>query len=192
MQSNFFSMVLRMKYINRWGLMRNTRQESLSEHTLDVAVLTHALCIIAKKRFGRAIDPNLGAVIALYHDAPEIITGDMPTPIKYRSPEMISAYKQVEHEAVDTLLARLPEDLREEYRDLFEPQAVDDYMMRLVKAADKLSALIKCVEEEQSGNSEFVSAKKSTLAQLEASGLPEVEVFMSEFFEGFTKTLDEQ
>lgn len=185
-------MVLRMKYINRWGLMRNTRQENLSEHTLDVAILTHALCVISKKRLQNNIDSNKGAMLALFHDASEIITGDMPTPIKYLNCDIITAYKQVEQIANDTLLAKLPLDLREEYEPLFVKTDEDERLWRLVKAADRISALIKCVEEEKSGNSEFVTAKASILNSIKELKLAEVDIFMAEFFDGFTKTLDEQ
>lgn len=190
--SNFFSMVLRMKYINRWGLMRNTRHESLSEHTLDVAILTHALCVISQKRLGNQLDANKAAMLALFHDASEIITGDLPTPIKYQNAELEAAYKKVEHHANDKLFSKLPADLRVEYFDFFHKNDQDSYLWLLVKAADKLSALIKCVEEERSGNTEFSKAKLATIQAIEELNLREVDIFMEEFFDGFTKTLDEQ
>lgn len=192
MQSSFFSMVLRMRYVNRWGLMRNTHTESLSEHTADVAILAHALALIAKKRFGRDLDPERAAVVALYHDASEIITGDLPTPVKYHDPQITAAYKQIEREADHRLLSLLPNDLKEEYASIFSGEGEDPYLLRLVKAADKLSALIKCEEEESSGNREFSSAKEATRKSLDAMELPEVAVFLEEFYESFAKTLDEQ
>lgn len=192
MQSGFYSMLLRMKYINRWGLMRNIQKESLSEHTLDVAVLAHALALLGNKRLSKNYDAGRAALLALYHDASEIITGDMPTPVKYHDERITNAYKQIEQEASRTLLAMLPPDLREEYEALFLPRPGDEELWRLVKGADKLSALIKCVEEEKSGNTEFVSARKATRKAMEEMNLPELDLFMEEFFESFSKTLDEQ
>ena len=189
---NFYSMVLRMKYVNRWGLMRNTRPENLSEHSLDVAVLAHALAVIANRRFGRAADPHRAAVLALFHDAPEIITGDLPTPVKYYNDGICAAYKQIERAAGGALLQMLPEDLRPDYEPLFVPQEEDAFLWKLVKAADKLSALIKCLEEEKAGNSEFAIAKQAQLEALHAMQLPEAETFLAEFMDGFSKTLDEQ
>jgi len=192
MQSSFFSMVLRMKYVNRWGLMRNTHTESLSEHTADVAILSHALAVISRRRFGREVNPERAAVLALYHDACEIITGDLPTPVKYHDERITAAYKRIEAEANRSLLAMLPADLREEYEPLLTLQGEDIYLLQLVKAADKLSALIKCEEEERSGNREFARAKQGLLDALEGMQLPEVGVFMAEFYDSFAKTLDEQ
>lgn len=192
MPSSFFSMVLRMKYLTRWGLMRNTSRESLSEHTLDVAILAHALAVIGKRRLGKELNPERAALIALYHDASEILTGDMPTPIKYHDEKITRAYKEIEKEANHSLFSMLPDDLQAEYADYFSPDPADEYLWKLVKAADKLSALIKCVEEEKSGNMEFCRAKQTTLASIEGMDLPELSIFMEEFFDSFTKTLDEQ
>lgn len=190
--SSFYSMILRMKYVGRWGLMRNTWQENLSEHSLEVAILAHALAVIASRRFGREADPHRAAVLALFHDAPEIITGDLPTPVKYYNDEICHAYKQIEQAAGRTLLELLPEDLRDAYEPLFVPQEEDAFLWRLVKAADKLSALIKCMEEEKAGNTEFSVARQAQLEALHAMALPEAELFLSEFLDGFSKTLDEQ
>lgn len=192
MASSFFSMILRMKYIDRWGLMRNANKESLSEHTLDVAVIAHALAAIGKVRLSKPLNPERTAMLALYHDASEIITGDMPTPVKYYDERITSAYKQVESAANRTLIDMLPADLRDEYLPLFEKQTEDEYAWKLVKAADKLSALIKCIEEEKSGNTEFIRAKQGIEEAVTQMKLPELEIFMAEFFESFTKTLDEQ
>ncbi|MEG0691982.1 MAG: 5'-deoxynucleotidase [Oscillospiraceae bacterium] len=192
MQSSFFSMILRMKYIDRWGLMRSTHNESLSEHTLDVAILAHALAVIATVRLGKNINAERVAMLAIYHDASEIITGDMPTPVKYHDEAIIKAYKQVEKAANENLFSMLPSDIAAEYQDYFKKNEDDKELWKLVKAADKLSALIKCVEEEKSGNTEFMKAKQSILEHIHSLDMKEVKVFMQEFFEPFTKTLDEQ
>ena len=184
-----------MKYIERWALMRNSRQETLSEHSLEVAMIAHALCTIGKLRYGKDLDANRAALIGIYHDSSEIITGDMPTPVKYYNPEIRAAYKEIEHMAENRLLERLPEDLREAYRDIFytPDDENEKYLRRLVKAADKISALIKCIEEERSGNTEFSSAKRATEKALTAiaAELPEVKDFLEEFLPAYGKTLDE-
>lgn len=190
MASHFYSMLFRMKNIFRWGLMRNTRRESLSEHSLEVACIAHALALIRNKRFGGNTDAGAAAAAALYHDATEIITGDMPTPIKYYSDGIRKAYKQIEREACDKLLQLLPDDLREEYRPLMECN--DPEVRELVKVADKLAAYIKCIEEINMGNREFDVALKSTQDILNACEIPEVKVFMEEFIPGFYMSLDEQ
>lgn len=190
MKTGFFAMLSRMKYINRWGLMRNSRPESLSEHTLDVAVIAHALAVIRNRRFAGKVDCGRVALLALYHDAPEIITGDLPTPVKYLNDEIRGAYKNVEHHAARRLAAMLPDDLQPDYSALLEPDETTEEMM-LVKAADKLSALIKCMEEECAGNGEFKTAKESTLRALRESPLPEVEVFLTQFVPAYRCTLDE-
>ena len=195
MSFHFFAAISRMKYINRWALMRNSREENLSEHSMEVAMIAHALCIIANTRFDRSLNADRAAVVGIYHDASEIITGDMPTPVKYYSEDIRDAYKKVEAVAEYKLLNKLPDDMREPYeRVFFAGEESDDiYMRRLVKAADKLSALIKCIEEEKSGNTEFATAKESTLKTLTAmrEELPEVAVFMDEFLPPYGKTLDE-
>ena len=192
MPKHFFAMLSRMKYITRWGLMRNTRPENLSEHALEVAVLAHALALIGQKRLGLPLDPNRAATLALFHDAPEILTGDLPTPVKYADPAIKSAYKQVEREAAGRLLDMLPEDLREDYRPLLMPGPADTPLRPLIKAADKLSALIKCIEEERAGNLEFRKAKESTLAAIHALDCEPAEIFLREFIPSYTLTLDEQ
>ena len=164
MTHNFFATLSRMKYIERWALMRNARTETLSEHTLDVAMIAHALCVIGNVRYGRSLDADRAALIGLYHDASEIITGDMPTPVKYYNRDIRDAYREVEHVAEMRLLEQLPEDIRGVYAEIFDGTGAeeDKYMRRLVKAADKLSALIKCMEESGAGNGEFRSAQIST------------------------------
>lgn len=189
--SSFFSMILRMRYINRWGLMRNTRNESLSEHSLDVAVLAHALCILRNKHYGGTLNPEKAAVLALFHDASEIITGDLPTPVKYNNPQINTAYKELEGVAKDNLISLLPEDLRDEYAAVFHEEAAPE-LAQVIKAADKLSALIKCLEEERAGNTEFSKAKAAQLDALRRMELPEVDEFLREYIPSFELTLDEQ
>lgn len=192
----FFATISRMKYIERWALMRNARPENLSEHAVEVSMIAHALCIIGNVRYGRHLDGERAALIGIYHDASEIITGDMPTPVKYYNEEIKHAYKSVERIAEDHLLERLPDDLRPAFSSIFKPNKEDEdemYMRKLVKAADKLSALIKCIEEERSGNKEFTTAQKSTLKALDKmkEELPEVKDFMDEFLSSYGNTLDE-
>lgn len=199
MTYNFFATVSRMKYIHRWALMRNSREESLSEHSLDVAMIAHALCTIGNVRYGRHLNADRAAVIGLYHDASEIITGDLPTPVKYGTAEMKDAYKKVERDADRRLLEGLPDDLRPVYEQIFSPSARDmddedeQYMRRLVKGADKISALIKCICEETTGNTEFRTARETTRKTLDAMAreLPEVRDFMDEFLPAYGNTLDE-
>ena len=194
MTHNFFATLSRMKYIERWALMRNARTETLSEHTLDVAMIAHALCVIGNVRYRRSLDADRAALIGLYHDASEIITGDMPTPVKYYNRDIRDAYREVEHVAEKRLLEQLPEDIRGVYAEIFEGTGAeeDKYMRRLVKAADKLSALIKCMEESGAGNGEFRSAQISTEKSVQkmAEELPEVRVFLDEFLPPYGSTLD--
>ena len=195
MHSTFFALISRMKHIDRWALMRSTYPENLSEHSLEVAVIAHALATIGNVRFDKRLDASQAALIALYHDASEIITGDMPTPVKYHDHGIRDAYKQVEREAEQTLLDKLPEDLRPTYRALFEPDpaGTDAYERRLVKAADKISALIKCIDEAQAGNAEFKTAEATCRARVEElrADLPEVGAFIDEFLPPYGNTLDE-
>ena len=195
MNNTFFAMISRMKYIERWALMRSSRPENLSEHSLEVAMIAHALCLIGNVRYGRSLQAERAALIGLYHDASEIITGDMPTPVKYYNRDIRDAYRQVEEGAESRLLEKLPDDLRKAYTDIFrgkdDPEEI--YMRRLVKAADRLSALIKCMEEEKAGNTEFRTARASTEEMLQQlrSGCPEVGDFMDEFLPAYGRTLDE-
>lgn len=188
-KSHFYAMLSRMKYINRWGLMRNTRSENLCEHSLEVAFIAHALAIISKNRLGNNISPDSVAVAAMFHDTTEIITGDMPTPIKYYNPEIKEAYKKIEDVAENELLSMLPDDFK---ADISSAYQMDEHTKRLVKAADKLSALIKCIEELNMGNKEFAKAKKATEKSLKELKLKEVEIFIDEFLDSFYLSLDEQ
>ena len=196
-ESHFLAILSRMKYIERWSLMRSSRPENLSEHSLEVALIAHMLCVIGNARHGRALDAERAALVALYHDASEIITGDLPTPVKYHDGAIRDAYKAVERSAEERLLDTLPNDLRPAIEDVLWPSARADedelYLRRLVKAADKVSALIKCVEEARSGNAEFSSAEESCRAAVDemAAELPEVADFLREFLPSYGSTLDE-
>ena len=189
MNSHFFAYISRMRYIPRWALMRNSFSENVQEHSHMVAVLAHALAVIRNEVFGGNIDAGQVAVYALYHDATEIITGDMPTPIKYYNPEIKSSYKKVERVAADKLLSLLPETLRDTYRPVLYEQ--DEEIRRLVKAADKLSAYIKCVEELKAGNHEFKRAAEQTYRALADMRLPELDYFLAHCLDSFSMTLDE-
>lgn len=191
MDSNFFAMMSRMKYIERWALMRNSQSENISEHSLEVSMLAHGLAVIGKRRLGSKVDQEKTALVALYHDSTEIITGDMPTPIKYYNQEIQEAFKEIETLAANRLLGMLPADIREEYEALFFPREGEEHMWKLVKAADKLSALIKCIQEEKAGNTEFASAKRTLTETLLKMNLEEVNIFMEEFLPAYYKTLDE-
>ena len=190
MANEFYALLGRMRYITRWGLMRNSFSENIQEHSHQVAVLAHALALIRRDILHlEGPDPDKCAVAALYHDATEILTGDMPTPIKYYNPEIRGAYKQVEHIAGQRLLQMLPEALRESYQPLILEE--DPEVTVIVKAADKLSAHIKCVEEQKAGNTEFESAAKQTLASMKAMQLPELDWFIETCLPGFALNLDQ-
>lgn len=189
----FFAMLSRMKYINRWGLMRNTRSENICEHSLEVALVAHALAAIGNKKFGRDYDPERAALLAVFHDAPEIITGDMPTPVKYHSEEIRKAYGEVEDLAVEHLVSMLPEEFREDYRKAMTMTGERDQALRpLLKAADKISAVIKCVEERRSGNRDFSKAEQTITQAIRDMKLPEADFFMEEFLPSYGLTIEEQ
>lgn len=190
MKGNFFAFISRMKYINRWALMRNTNYETLSQHSFEVASLAHALAVIGNRRLGKNYDTARAALLGLYHDAPEIITGDMPTPVKYHSGEMREAFATVERYAGERLLSMLPEDMQPDFHPLLQEDDADAELHKLVKAADKLSAYIKCVEERKAGNTEFKEAEKTTKAALEKLGCPEAEIFIAEFLRAYELPLD--
>ncbi len=188
MKNNFFAMLSRMKNINRWGLMRNVRQENLSEHSLETAFIAHALAVLRNVRFGGNVDAQKIALIAMYHDTAEIITGDMPTPVKYYNNEIKSTYKEIEKNAEKHLISMLPTDIKPEYESIFSP---DDETKAIIKAADKLSALIKCREEKSMGNRDFLSAEQTTEKALKDMNMPEVNAFLQEFMGGYDLTLDQ-
>ena len=189
MNHSFFAYIFRMRYIARWALMRNTRTENVEEHSYEVAVLSHALAVIGRDVFHKELDPDKTAAAALFHDAPEIITGDMPTPIKYYNPELKTAYKRVEAVAQDKLLSMLPPELVPAYEPLV--READPEVRRYVKAADKLAAWLKCQEELKAGNSEFKKAAGETLSALQAMGMEEVDWFLEHLGGAFQLTLDE-
>ena len=189
MRYHFFAYISRMRCITRWALMRNTFSENIQEHSHMVAVLAHALAVIRNRVYGGQVDEGQVAVAALYHDATEILTGDMPTPIKYYDPEIRGAYRRVEAVACDRLLAMLPPELEGDYEPILK--CADEEVLSLVKAADKLSAYIKCMEELKAGNTEFRRAAEQTRAALDAMRLPELDYFMTHCMESFSMTLDE-
>ncbi len=189
MKNGFFALISRMRLIGRWGLMRSNSTENIQEHSHMVSVLAHALAVIRKEIYGKDCDANSCATVALYHDASEIFTGDMPTPIKYYDPDIQAAYKRVEHAAVLRLSESLPEALRPSFSEIFTPK--DEEIEKIVKAADKLSAYIKCVEECSAGNAEFKNAKEQTYKALIEMQMPEVSYFLENFGDAFGLNLDE-
>lgn len=189
MSDAFFAYISRMRYITRWSLMRNSYEENIQEHSHMVAVLAHALAVIRNRYFGGCVDEGSVAVAALYHDASEILTGDLPTPIKYYNPAIRDSYKAIESVAQDRLLQMLPAELRADYEPILKE--ADEDICALVKAADKLSAYLKCVEERKAGNNEFHAAAEQIRTALEENPLPEVRYFMEHFLPAFELTLDE-
>jgi 5'-deoxynucleotidase len=189
--SHLFAYLSRMKFIRRWGLMHNTYPENIQEHSLRVAMIAHALAVIRNRRFGGQVSPERAALLALYHDAGEVLTGDMPAPVKYFNPEIRAAYRGIEAAANDRLLAMVPEPLRADYRPLLFPADEDRTHWQLVTAADKVCAYVKCLEEVAAGNNEFAKAEKALRATVDALDLPEVRYFMETFAPSFRLTLDE-
>ena len=190
--NNFYAMLSRMRYINRWGLMRNTIVENISEHSLDVSVIAHALAIIRNVYYKGNLNVERVALLAIYHDATEIITGDMPTPVKYYAPEIRESYKMVEEVAKEQMLEGLPPELREYYAPLLSENKEEHELWRIVKAADKISALIKCIEERQMGNLDFAKAEAVTYETLLKMNMEEVNYFLENFLPAYNLTLDEQ
>lgn len=188
MDSNLYAMLFRMKYINRWSLMRCAMNETLSQHSLETAFIAHALAIITNEKLGGNVNADRTAVIAMFHDAPEILTGDLPTPVKHGSKNIESAYSEIESEAIEIFIKMSPDYMRETVSGIFGEK--DAEILALVKAADKISALIKCLDEKRAGNGEFADAEQSTIRALEALDCPAANIFMEEFLEGFSLTLD--
>lgn len=186
---HFFACLSRMRFIRRWSLMRSTQPENDAEHSLQVAMFAHALAQIGRTRYGRQIEPEHVVTLAVYHDASEVLTGDLPTPVKYHSPQLRSAYKEIERLAEDRLLTMLPQELRPGFAPYISPS--EDEAMVLVKAADRLSAYVKCLEEQQAGNHEFDAAAERVLESIHQMQLPEAEDFLREFVPSFTVSIDE-
>jgi 5'-deoxynucleotidase len=189
--NSFFAVFFRQKYINRWGLMRNVTNENLSIHASEVACIAHALAVIGNTYFQKNYDCNRVAVLALYHDMPEVFTGDLPTPVKYANKELRDCYAELESQAVEQLINRLPREMQNEYKGLVDISPDEKELKKLVKAADKLCALIKCIEEEKSGNRDFSSAKESTEKSLKKMDCEELDYFIENFLPCFFGTLDE-
>ncbi len=187
----FFAMTNRLRYIRRWSLMRSGESENVAEHSYETAVLAYALAVIGQRVFGKKLDADRIAAAALFHDFSEAVTGDMPTPVKYKSDEMRAVFGKIEDESRERLLAMLPDELREDFRPLLSMEEEDPSTYRYIKAADKLSAYFKCLGESENGNREFLSAKEQTRKALEGNPLPEVRYFLERFEEGYKKNLDE-
>lgn len=190
MKNCFFAFTGRIKYINRWALMRNTTYETLSQHSHEVAVLSHALAVIGNRRLNKDYNAERAALLGLYHDVPEIITGDMPTPVKYYSKDVRNMFETVENNACTTLVDMLPDDLKGDFEPLFFKKEQDSDLWELVRAADKISAYIKCVEERKAGNCEFVEAEKATRKLIESLHCEEADVFLKEFVPPYELPLD--
>ncbi len=189
---NFFAFVSRMKYITRWGLMRNNINENIQEHSLDVAIIAHALAVINNVYLAGNINAELVAVLGIFHDTNEIITGDMPTPVKYFNPEIHNAYKDIENISKLKLLNMLPHEMKKVYEAYFDISEVQpEINRRIIKAADKIAAYIKCIQERKSGNDEFLQAEKALLTSINEMDLPEVKYFMDIFLPAYQLTLDE-
>ncbi len=189
--SNFFAMVGRMKQIERWALMRNAFTENIAEHSQSVAVIAHALCIIGNKKFDKNYNAERAAILALFHDTTEVITGDMPTPVKYYNEDIKNVYKDIERVAGERLISMLPEEFKEDYIPMFEKQKEDEELWKIVKAADKIDALIKCIEESRMGNKEFEKALQIQQEKIDEIDMPEVKYFKEEFLPAYYLTLDE-
>ncbi len=190
--SHFFAMLSRMKYINRWGLMNNTKNENISEHSLQVAMFAHILVLIHNRSSKDKLNPERAALLGIYHDSSEIITGDMPTPVKYYNPQIVKSYKQVEAMAENKLISMLPKEFQQEFSAILTHENENDKeLYKYVKAGDKLSALVKCIEEIRMGNDEFKQAKSSIEKSIKEMNMDEVNIFMEKFLPSFTLTLDE-
>jgi len=188
--NQFYAYVNRLKLIRRWGLMHNTVPENDMEHTMQTALIAHGLAVLGKVRYGRGIEPERVLALAMYHDAGEVITGDLPTPVKYKNPGIHEAYRELEASATQQLLDMLPVDMRSSYCPYLTPDK-GGFEWQLVKAADRISAYLKCMEEQKMGNREFEQARESVLISLRENPLPEVQTFLEEFVPSFSLTPDE-
>ncbi len=191
MNNSFFALAFRMKYINRWGLMHSSRYETLSEHCADTAILAHALAVIGNRIFGKNYNADRVMTLAMYHDMCEVYTGDMPTPVKYASNELRSAYKEIERISCDKIISKLPDALKDDFGKILRPNGEDAEYEKLVKAADKISALLKCIEELHNGNPEFKTAYESIKESIDENPCEELKYFLDNFLDSFTLTLDE-
>ncbi|MBQ9937265.1 MAG: 5'-deoxynucleotidase [Oscillospiraceae bacterium] len=191
MNNGFFAMLNGLKYINRWALMRNTQNENLSDHSVQVAFIAHALALIGNEKLNKNYNADRVSTLAMYHDVTEILTGDMPTPIKYKNETLKKAYKDVEKEAAQRLLKMLPDYLVKSYDNILMPSDADKKLMSLVKAADKICAYIKCIDEKKAGNREFLSAENENLKQIKNLNCEEADIFMEDFINAFNLNLDE-
>jgi len=190
-RSHFYAYISKIRWLQRWGLKRNVINENVMEHSWEVATITHALGLIRNRQFGGEVDVNAAVVAALYHDCGEVITGDMPSPIKYHSPEITNAYKAVEKQAEQELLRLLPEELQDDFRAVLLHEEIDAEHLLLIKAADTLCAYIKCRSEVLAGNFEFSQAEKDVKERLERFDMPEVKYFLETFIPSYGLTLDE-
>jgi len=190
LSNSFFAFAFRMKYINRWGLMKNSRYENLTEHSAQTAMIAHCLAVIGNKIYGKSYDPDRIALFALYHDVSELVTGDLPTPVKYYNDDILKSYREIEERAKEQILKKLPDELYDEYFDIINENCSDDEH-KIIKAADKLCALIKCIEEVKNGNSEFTKAHESSFHSVENTDLDEVKYFIDNMLPAFYLTLDE-
>lgn len=188
---HFFAYLSRMKLIERWSLMRSTQKENVQEHSLQVAVVAHALALTKNKYFAGSLNIERVALLSLYHDATEVLTGDLPTPVKYFNPEIRETYKTIEKYAANQLLNSLPEDFRKDYSPLLIEEEKDKELWSLIKVADKICAYIKCLEEKAAGNPEFAAAEKTLLKTIQSAETPEVKFFLETFVPSFSKNIDE-
>jgi len=191
MSHHFLAYLYRLQSIERWSLMRKTQGENVAEHSYHTALLAHLLGNIARHVFGRDIDPEKAAAYALFHDATEVITGDIPTPVKHHNPELLAGFRQIESLAAERLLGTVPEELKDVYRPLLAREADSPELARLVKAADVLDAYLKCVSEMSAGNREFATARRQMETRLRGFGMPEVDWFLDRLAPSFEKTIDE-
>ena len=191
MEHHFLAYLYRLQHIERWSLMRSTTKENVAEHSFHTALLAHALGTIARDVFGRSVDPDKAAAYALFHDASEVFTGDIPTPVKHHNPRVLSSFREIEALAADRLLSMVPDELQAAYGPLMKRQPGDAELERLLKAADLLDAYLKCVSELSAGNREFATAKRQSEEKLRAMGMPEVDWFLERLAPSFEKTVDE-